>query len=89
VTYGILAGIFLLYTIGWLIAAQRATGAPTDIVGGAMFTVGLWFAVLSPALWVAATFWVTRDAASARIRLIALAVGVLVLVPWPFLVGGN
>ncbi|WP_411720493.1 hypothetical protein [Mycetocola sp.] len=89
VTYGILAGIYLLYTIGWLIAAQRATGAPADIVGGAMFTVGLWFAVLSPAFWIAATFWVTRGSASLRARLLALAVGVLVLAPWPFIVGAN
>ncbi|MET0479877.1 MAG: hypothetical protein ABWY23_02925 [Mycetocola sp.] len=89
VTYGILAGIYLLFTIGWLIAAQSATGAPADIVGGAMFTVGLWFAVLSPALWIAATFWVTRESASVRVRLIALIVGALVLIPWPFLVGVN
>jgi hypothetical protein len=89
VTYGVLAGIYLLYTIGWLITAQRATGAPADIVGGAMFTVGLWFAVLSPALWIAATFWATRESASVRVRLLALAIGVLVLIPWPILVGAN
>jgi hypothetical protein len=89
VTYGILAGIYLLYTIGWLIAAQRATGAPDDIVGGVMFTVGLWFAVLSPALWIAATFWVTKGSSFLRTRLLALAVGVLVLAPWPFIVGAN
>lgn len=89
VAYGTLAGIYLLYTIGWLVAAQRTTGAPADIVGGAMFTVGLWFAVLSPALWTAATFWVTRESSPVRSRLLALAVGVLVLAPWPFIVGAN
>src|SRR5687768_13577586 len=55
VGFGILAGVYLLYSIGWLIAAQRSTAAPTDIVGAAMYTVGLWFAVLAPALWIAAT----------------------------------
>ncbi|MET0934196.1 MAG: hypothetical protein ABWX56_10805 [Mycetocola sp.] len=89
VTHGILAGIYLLYTIGWLIAAQRATNAPADIVGGVMFTVGLWFAVLAPALWMAATFWVTKGFSTLRARLLTLAAGVLVLVPWPFIVGAN
>jgi hypothetical protein len=89
VTYGVLAGIYLLYTIGWLIAAQRTTGVPADIVGGVMFTVGLWFAVLSPALWIAAAFWTTRNSTSLRARLLTLAVGVLVLAPWPFIVGAN
>lgn len=89
VTHGVLAGVYLLYTIGWLIAAQRDTAAPTDVVGSAMYTVGLWLAVLSPALWLAATFWLTRGATSPRTRLIALVLGALVLVPWPFIAGGN
>ncbi|MET1015439.1 MAG: hypothetical protein ABWX76_01390 [Leifsonia flava] len=87
VAFGILAGIYLLYSIGWLIAAQRSTAAPTDIVGSAMYTVGLWFAVLAPALWIAATFWVTRASQSLRARFIALVVGAVVLAPWPFIVG--
>ncbi|MET4638298.1 DNA polymerase III subunit gamma/tau [Mycetocola sp. 2940] len=89
VAFGILAGIYLLYTIGWLIAAQRATNAPTDIVGAAMYTVGLWFAVLAPALWIGATFWLTRASGSLRARFLALVAGAIVLIPWPFIVGGN
>lgn len=89
VTHGILAGVYLLYTIGWLIAAQRATGAPADIVGSLMFTVGLWLAVLAPALWTAATLWLTRGAPSLRGRMIALVIGALVLAPWPFIVGAS
>ncbi len=89
VTFGIIAGIYLLYSIGWLIAAQRDVAAPTDIVGAAMYTVGLWFAVLAPALWIAATFWLTRNSRSLRGRLTALVVGVVALAPWPFIVGGN
>jgi hypothetical protein len=54
-----------------------------------MFTVGLWFAVLAPALWIAATLWVTRGSSTVRARLLTLAVGVLVLAPWPFIVGAN
>ena len=88
VLHGILGGIYLLYIIGWLIAAQRDTAAPADIVGGIMYTVGLWFAVLAPALWFGTVLWLTRGAATSRTRLIALFVGVLVLIPVPFLVGG-
>lgn len=89
VGFGILAGVYLLYTIGWLIAAQRDAAAPADIVGAAMYTVGLWLAVLAPALWIGTTFWLTRDSESLRARFIALVVGAIVLIPWPILVGGN
>ncbi|MET1051574.1 MAG: hypothetical protein ABWX65_02945 [Mycetocola sp.] len=88
VIFGVLAGIYLLYTIGWLIAVQRDATAPTDIVGAAMHTVGLSFAVLAPALWVGATFWLTRASRTLRPRLLALLIGVIVLIPWPFIVGG-
>lgn len=89
VAFGILAGVYLLYTIGWLIAAQRDAAAPTDIVGAAMYTVGLWFAVLAPALWIGATFWLTRASRSLRARFIALVIGAIVLIPWPFIVGAS
>lgn len=88
VLHGILGGIYLLYIIGWLIAAQRDSAAPADIIGSIMYTVGLWFAVLAPALWFGAVLWLTRGASTSRVRLVALLVGVLVLVPVPFLVGG-
>lgn len=89
VAFGILAGVYLLYTIGWLIATQRDAAAPTDLVGAAMYTVGLWLAVLAPALWIGATFWLTRASGSLRARFIALVIGAIVLIPWPFIVGGN
>lgn len=88
VLHGILAGMYLLYTIGWLIVLQRDTAAPSDIIGGAMYSIGLWLAVLAPALWFGATLWLTRGSVTSRTRLIVLAVGVLVLVPVPFLLGG-
>ena len=88
VVHGVLAGVYLLYTIGWLIVLQRDTAAPSDIIGGAMYSLGLWFAVLAPALWFGATLWLTRASVSSRTRLLALAVGVLVLVPVPMLLGG-
>ncbi|MBG6240015.1 hypothetical protein IWX78_003006 [Mycetocola sp. CAN_C7] len=89
VTFGILAGIYLLYTIGWLIAVQRNSVAPTDVVGAAMHTVGLAFAVLAPALWIGATFWLTRASRSLRPRFVILLAGVVVLAPWPFIVAGG
>lgn len=89
VVHGVLGGVYLLYVIGWLVAAQRDGAAPSDIVGSAMYTAGLWLAVLAPALWFGTVLWLTRAAASSRMRLIALGIGVLVLVPVPFLVGGG
>ncbi|AWB86808.1 hypothetical protein [Mycetocola zhujimingii] len=88
VAHGVIAGIYLLYSIGWLIVVQRDTAAPSDIIGGAMYGVGLWLAVLAPALWFGATLWLTRASVTSRARLIALAVGAIVLAPVPFLLGG-
>ena len=54
VVLGVLGGIYLLYTIGWLITALRTTAPGLGIVDDAMYTLGLWLAVLAPALWLGA-----------------------------------
>ncbi|KGJ77560.1 hypothetical protein GY21_07215 [Cryobacterium roopkundense] len=85
---GILAGVYLLYTIGWFIGAGRiVTPASTDPVATFMFSLGTWLAVAAPIVWFATSFWLTND--RPRLRLTWLLIGVVVLAPLPLLLGGN
>lgn len=85
IVLGVLGGVYLLYTVGWVITAGRVPNGSTDIVGGFMFDLGLWLAALAPALWFALSLWLT--ALGSRWRLFWLLLGVLVLLPVPFVVG--
>lgn len=85
IVLGVLGGVYLLYTVGWVITAGRVPNGSADIVGGFMFELGLWLAALAPALWFALSLWLT--AVGSRWRLFWLLLGVLVLLPVPFVVG--
>lgn len=80
---GALGGAMLLETIAWLITALRNPITISDALGQTMFTLGLWFAVLAPVLWFTLAWLIWR-----RRRLgwlfLALLVGVLILLPWPY-----
>ncbi|WP_127793771.1 DNA polymerase III subunit gamma/tau [Agromyces sp. LHK192] len=84
VVLGVLGGVYLLYTIGWLITVLRTDAPGTSIVGDAMYLFGLWLAVLAPALWFGLVSVVTKRPVT---RLAWLAVGAVVLVPLPFVLG--
>ncbi|ANJ26677.1 hypothetical protein [Agromyces aureus] len=83
VVLGILAGVYLLYTIGWLITALRTSVPGVSIVGDAMYALGLWLAVLAAPCW----FALAMRAGGRRSRLVWLVVGALVLAPLPFVLG--
>jgi hypothetical protein len=87
IAHGIFGGIFLLYAIGWLVAIGRDAFVPADLVGQFMYSLGQWLAVLAPAVWFGAVLWATRRAPSLKGRMIAFAVGIVVLAPWPFIAG--
>jgi hypothetical protein len=85
IVLGVLGGVYLLYTVGWVITAGRIPNGSSDVVGVFMFNLGLWLAALAPALWFALSLWLT--AVGSRWRLFWLLLGVLVLLPVPFVVG--
>ncbi|TIH32295.1 hypothetical protein [Subtercola vilae] len=85
ITFGIIGGILLLYTVGWLVVFIRNPLAPTGLAEIVQNLQGV-LAIAAPALW----FIVTLLLAARRrvaVRLIWLILGVVVLVPWPFLTG--
>lgn len=84
VVLGVLAGVYLLYTVGWLLTAVRTATPGTSVVADAMYQLGLWLAVLAPALWFGVVYSVAEKPAR---RLLWLIVGAVVLVPLPFVLG--
>jgi len=85
---GILAGFYLLYTLGWFIGASRIPGPiADDPVASFMFTLGTWLAVAAPIAWFGTCLLLTGD--RPRVRLAWLIIGVVVLAPLPFVFGVN
>jgi hypothetical protein len=83
---GVLAGIYLLYTVGWFIAASRINDPVADPVAQFMFSLGAWIAVAAPVIWFGASFWLVSHP---RHRFLWLLAGVVLLAPLPFIAGGR
>lgn len=84
---GIIGGIYLLYTIGWVIGGLNLQGSALFLIPGVMYQVALWAAALAPALWFAAVWMLTRRTAG-WIRVLGFLAGAVLLVPWPFVMTG-
>ena len=82
---GILAGVYLLYTIGWFIGVGRIDNPLTDPLAQFMFSLGTWLAVAAPLVWFASAYWLTRG--KPRLRWTWLVLGVVLLAPLPFIAG--
>ncbi|QEE60912.1 hypothetical protein FVA74_04440 [Salinibacterium sp. dk2585] len=84
VAYGVIAGIFLIYSVGWFIAVERDDFTQPGLFAEIMFQLGEFLAIASPLLWMAAVLVLVARPSH---RLAWLGLGVLVLVPWPFVMG--
>lgn len=87
ITLGILAGVYLLFTIGWIIGGLRLQGTAQFLVSPIGYQVALWLAVAAPALWFVTAYGLTR-ASKSWVRIVWLIAGLVVLVPWPFIMVG-
>ena len=86
VTYGIVAGIFLLYAIGWFTKVRRSSYIDPSVLGAFMSLLGEVLAVASAPVWFGAVFLLTRDS-KPLVRLLWLLLGLVLLVPIPFVLG--
>ncbi|MCU1578421.1 MAG: hypothetical protein JWP19_625 [Rhodoglobus sp.] len=89
VSYGILAGAYLIYTIGWVVSVQRLNAAQatsSEVLNAIMFGLGEILAMASPAIWFGATFLLTRGRKPVA-RLLWILVGLIAVLPWPFVLG--
>ena len=84
---GMLGGVYLLYTIGWIVGGFRLQGQSQSLVTDAMFQASFWLAVAAPVIWFGTTFLLTRGRAP-WLRFVWLAAGAVLLVPWPFVMTG-
>ncbi|MEN9751162.1 MAG: hypothetical protein RLZZ600_209 [Actinomycetota bacterium] len=82
VVTGIFAGIYLLFTVAWLITALRDPIQIADPLGNAMFIAGLWLAVAAGPAVFAASLMAGRS--RLWVRFVCLFAGALVLIPWPY-----
>lgn len=86
VAHGVLGGAFLLSAVGWLVSAWRFAYVFEAPAMTLLWRLGVGLAVLAPVLWFTATI-VLVPAVRVRRRLLVMALGVLVVAPWPFVVG--
>ncbi len=86
VTYGILAGLYLLLTAGWFATVARSTVTLPSLFPEIMYQFGEFLAIASPALWFASVVLLTRGRRPI-VRLLLLLLGLVVILPWPFVLG--
>ncbi|WP_300268012.1 hypothetical protein [Microbacterium sp.] len=84
---GIVGGVYLLYTVGWIIGGLNLHGSAIFLIPEVMYQVAFWTAVLTPAIWFAAVWHLTRRS-RAWVRVLAMIGGILLLIPWPFVMTG-
>lgn len=85
VLYGIIAGVYLLYAVGWGVHAFTHSVPVAGVFPVIMYQLGEFLAIASPLLWAGAVWLLARRPFW---RVLWLFVGVLLLAPWPFIAGG-
>lgn len=97
VAMGVIGGIYLLLALGWLIGGLRLQGVAgylvaADGIASPVWTAGtlaaVWLAVLAPLIWFVTVFVTTRRSRP-WLRGVLLVAGVLLLLPWPFIMVGT
>jgi hypothetical protein len=86
VIYGIFAGVFLLYAVGWIIAIQRISVADAGPLALILDRFAQFLAFLSPVIWFFGVLLLVPNT-RARARILWLLLGVVTLAPWPFILG--
>lgn len=74
---------YLAWTVGWIFVVQRLSSGSTDLPTQVLWQFGEFLAMLAAPLWFAATLTLTRESRP-LVRVGWLALGLGVLVPWPF-----
>ncbi|MCU1422824.1 MAG: hypothetical protein JWN36_2475 [Microbacteriaceae bacterium] len=85
VAYGVFAGAYVLFIAGWLVSVTNTEVPVVDILPTVMYRLGQVLAAASPLLWFGGVLVLTRRV---RSRVLWLLLGLLVVAPWPFILGG-
>lgn len=84
---GVFGGIYALESIGWIIGGLRLQQYAEFLVAPLAYQVSLWLAVLTPLIWFVTVLLLTRGSRS-WVRVLLLAAGSLLVLPWPFIMVG-
>ncbi|WP_156761985.1 DNA polymerase III subunit gamma/tau [Microbacterium karelineae] len=90
VAYGVLGGVYALWTVGWILGTLRLRDwieTATETVADVMFRGSMVLAIAAPALWFLTTLAATRRKRAWQ-RFLWLGAGVVLLIPWPFVMVG-
>ena len=85
VAYGVFGGAYVLFIAGWLVSVTNTDVPVVDILPTVMYRLGQVLAVVSPLLWFGGVLVLTRRV---RSRVLWLLLGLVVVAPWPFILGG-
>lgn len=83
---GLLAGVYLAYSVGWILSIGTLPLTGATLLIEVMYQFGEFLAIIACALWFGTVMALTRGGRPA-VRFGWLAIGTLVLVPWPLLIG--
>ncbi|GAA1689981.1 hypothetical protein GCM10009792_07550 [Microcella alkalica] len=81
---GLLAGVYLAYSVGWILSIGSLPLTGATLLIEVMYQFGEFLAIIACALWFGAVMALTRGGRPA-VRIGWLALGTLVLAPWPLL----
>lgn len=87
VTYGVFAGAYVLFFVGWIVAVSHIELTLVDVLPVFMYRLGEGLAIASPLLWFFGVLVLTRGGRT-RARILWLLLGLLLAAPWPFILGG-
>lgn len=74
---------YLLYTVAWIFAVQNLRSGSDSLAAEVLWQFGEFVTILASPLWFAATLTLTREHRP-LVRVGWLALGLGVLMPWPF-----
>ncbi len=80
------SAVYLAYTVGWIIGIGLVPLSGPTLVIEIMYQFSEFLAIIAAPLWFAAVVSLTREGRAAH-RFGWLALGMLVLLPWPFVLG--
>ncbi len=84
VAYGILAGVYGIFTVGWITSVVRSSTTLSNLPAEILYQLGEFLAIALPALWFVAVLWLERRPPR---RLLWLLIGIPLVLPWPWMLG--
>ncbi|MBP1241366.1 hypothetical protein ABID92_000805 [Frigoribacterium sp. PvP120] len=92
VGHGVLGGVALLSSVGWIVSRDQFLvafgGGLVEHVQTTLWLTGVFLALVAPLLWFVAVILLVPSQRSGR-RLLVMAVGAVLLAPWPLVIGGG